>query len=137
MGQVSKSILDYSFNLWYILDFEGPSYILFLYVFLYMLKDPYSAARQICRLFIVIMFILMIIKIIADGNAALNWIYSLIPYISLMQLLGSVMINMSSRKNSFSYDWKEKLFQCYLCNGLILFSMDLFCSSLKSSVVLL
>ena len=115
IGQV-QSILDNILTTWYLMVFTGPSFIVFLYDFSFFFKDSNSASRQTFLIMVVLILLPMLITVIVNSDSVgLNWFYSLIPHISLMQALGAILINGGSRKHSLSYYWKlESTFPFFL-----------------------
>ncbi|OHT05139.1 ABC transporter family protein [Tritrichomonas foetus] len=110
------SFHDNLFNSWYTLVFVGPSFLLFIYCFSFCFSSPESAARQAFMILIVILLVPVIVSIVRDSENPvwLDWIYSLFPHISIQQLLGIILTNMSNQKQPFSYYWKEPHAQIYL-----------------------
>lgn len=106
IGQV-QSILDNLFNTWYLLLFTGPSFILFLYDFSFLFKDSNSASRQTFLILVCLVLLPMVIQVIVGNNSnSMNWFYSFLPHISMMQALGTILMNGGSRKQNLSYYWK-------------------------------
>lgn len=105
MGKI-KPVLDNAGNCFYILFFQGPSLILCIYDFSFLFENPNSAARQIFLISLCILIIPVVINVFATNPAPLDWIYALIPHISLYQLLGKVLPNTGARARGLSYYWK-------------------------------
>ncbi|OHT03822.1 ABC transporter family protein [Tritrichomonas foetus] len=111
-----ESFHDNLFNSWYLLVFQGPSFILFLYCFSFLFSHPTAAPRQIFLLLALFLLIAVIISmILMDLNPVwLDRIYSLIPHIGLDQALSIVLSRMGSRKESLGFYWKYEHTMPYL-----------------------
>lgn len=138
MGKIAP-VLDNAGSCFYILFFQGPSLILFLYDFSFLFEQSNSASRQIFLISICILVIPIVVNMFASESAVLDWIYSLIPHISLYQLLGKTLPNTGARARSLSYYWKKSnTFPYFLMQfidifiyGLILYLIEKFRNGLQ------
>lgn len=114
-----RPVLDNAGNCFYILFFQGPSLILFIYNMSFLFDKSNSASRQIFLISLCILLIPVVVNVFASNPAPLDWIYALIPHISLYQLLGKVLPNTGARARSLSYYWKQSgTFPYYLMQFL-------------------
>lgn len=138
----SKPVLHNAGNCLYILLFQGPSLILCIYDFSFLFEQPNAAARQIFLLSICILLIPVIVNFFSVDSIALDWIYSLVPHITIYQLLGKVLPNVGGRTQSFAYYWrKNDTFPYYIMQfvdigiyGLILFFIEKYRNRLQKKM---
>lgn len=104
-----KAFHDNLFNTWYSFFFAGPSFILSIYVISFFFSSPDSASRQAFLLMIVILLIPIIVDMVRQEETPvwLEWIYSLIPHISIQRMLTLILSNMGASKQNISYYWKQ------------------------------
>lgn len=106
---------DNLFSTWWVLVFQGPSFLLFLYCFLFCFKNPDSGPRQIFIILLVVNFVVVIISMIVKTDSpAINWFWSLFPSISLQQILSIMIKKTGKNKKSFIYYWKNSLSQPFM-----------------------
>ncbi|KAK8841576.1 hypothetical protein M9Y10_027201 [Tritrichomonas musculus] len=106
---------DNLFSTWWVLVFQGPSFLLFLYCFLFCFNNQESGPRQIFIILLVVNFVVVIITMMIKSQPiALNWIWSLFPSISLQQILAIMIKQTGKNKKTFSYYWKDSLAQPFM-----------------------
>ncbi|KAK8898164.1 hypothetical protein M9Y10_000435 [Tritrichomonas musculus] len=103
-----KPFHDNLFSIWWVLVFQGPSFILFLYGFSFIFKNPESAPRQIFIILLIINFIVLMITLILHKHPIwLNWIWSLFPTISIQQVIFLIMKHTGMNDMAFHQYWKD------------------------------
>ena len=115
IGQV-QPFLDNMLNTWYLLVFQGPSMILFLYCFSFMFSDHSSAPRQIFILSILMIFISTVASmiIVLPNPIGLDVFWSLFPPTSLQLVLCYVVNNNGYGTKNIGYYWSYKHTMCYM-----------------------
>ena len=104
-----KPFHDNLFSFWWVLVFQGPSILLFLYSFSFCFKNPDSGPRQIFIILLVVNFVIVVITLILKTHPIwLNWIWSLFPSISIQQVIYLIMQHTGMNKMSFGEYWKDK-----------------------------
>lgn len=113
---MSQPFLDNLFNTWYLLVFQGPSMILYLYCFSFLFSVPNSAPRQIFILSVLMVFLSTIAGMLVGfpNPIGLDIFFSLFPPTSLQQVLCYVINFTGYSKNGFSQYWKYDFTLCYM-----------------------
>ena len=111
-----QPFLDNMFNTWYLLVFQGPSMILFLYCFSFMFSTPSNAPRQIFILSILMVFVSTVAGMIIgfENPIGLDVFFSIFPPTSLQQVLSYVINYMGYEKKNLKEFWKYKHTLIYL-----------------------
>lgn len=96
------------FSIWWILVFQGPSVLLFLYAFSFIFKNPDSGPRQIFIIFLVVNFAVVLITLILSTHPIwLNWFWAIFPTIAIQQAIYLIMQHTGLDKMSFAEYWKD------------------------------
>ena len=103
------------FAFWWILVMQGPSFLLFIYCFSFCFNNASTGPRQIFIILLLSNFIIMVLTLIikttsyidVSAEKVLNWIYALIPNISIQQGTYNIMQHTGLRKITFSGYWKD------------------------------
>ncbi|KAH0789891.1 ABC transporter family protein [Histomonas meleagridis] len=136
-----QAFLDNMFTTWYTIVMLGPSFIFFMYVLSFLFDSPESANRQCFLTFIILLLIPYVIQCIrwAANPVWLEWIYSLIPPLSLQRIFSYELSNIGPLAQPFSYYWKYSSSQPFfimdfgniVIYGLILFIIESARNSVK------
>lgn len=115
IGKV-QPFFDNAFNCWYLLVFQGPSMILFLYCFSFMFSVPSSAPRQIFILSILMIFVSTIACMVVGfpNPIGLDIFLSLFPPTSLQQVLCYVVNYIGYEAHNLKFYWTTRHTMCYL-----------------------
>ena len=128
-----ESFHDNLFTSWYLMVFQGPSFLLFLYCFSFLFSNPNAAPRQIFLLLALLLFIAAIVMMIYTTIPVwLTWVFGLFPHVCLEMALGGVLVNMGNQRRSMSEYWHETSYQGYfimqwvdiVLYGIILFIIE-------------
>ncbi|KAK8843584.1 hypothetical protein M9Y10_024641 [Tritrichomonas musculus] len=104
------------FPFWWILVCQGPSFLLSIYSFSFCFHDPSTGPRQIFIILLIANFVVMVVTLIIkttsyidpSAEKVLNWIYALIPNLSIQQGTYLIMQRTGLRKMSFGQYFKDK-----------------------------
>ncbi|KAK8853977.1 hypothetical protein M9Y10_016526 [Tritrichomonas musculus] len=111
-----RSFHDNLFSTWYVLAFQGPSMLLFFYCFSFLFSSPISGPRIMYLIMVLAIFIGILVNMIIGGinPLGLDWFWSLIPPISLEQIISIIIRNMGYNKENFRYYWHYQHSMPYL-----------------------
>ncbi|KAK8838685.1 hypothetical protein M9Y10_032723 [Tritrichomonas musculus] len=104
-----KPFQENMFPFWWILVCQGPSFLLFIYSFSFFFNDASTGPRQIFIILLIVNFIVMVVTLIIkttnyidpSAEKVLNWIYALMPNLSIQQGTYLIMQRTGLRKISF------------------------------------
>ncbi|KAH0788776.1 ABC transporter family protein [Histomonas meleagridis] len=135
-----QAFLDNLLTTWYTMVMLGPSFIIFMYVISFLFDSPESANRQCFLTFIIVLLVPYVIQCVRwkPNPVWLEWIYSLIPPLSLQRIFSYVLSNIGPLRQSFSYYWKEATSQSFLImdfGNILIYSFILFIiESVRNSI---
>lgn len=139
-----RAFHDNLFNTWYIIVFQGPSKLLFLFCLSFSFSSSVSEPRIIFLIMILLCFVGFIVRMIIDSDRpiGLQWFLVLIPPISLERILSIVIENMGFNKEKLNYYWHYRYSMPYLIMqwvdiiiyGLILTIIEMNFNSKKNGI---